>query len=366
MKGNTPTSESHHNASLMLEVEFASLDGDLTIAGTVRKPLDNGQKEKHPGLLLINGSGPLDRDGNSHGIAKMTLNTQNQLAEYATHHLRWITLSCDKRGVGKSVKKDDQDVYYRSGLYDLVNDAIASYLFLLQQPDIEATRMFVLGVSEGAIIIPLMIKELKEKHADKVPEAQRPFGVVLLSGCGESIPSATQYQRDMLKREVGEATGVKGFLLRRIINCDTLDKRAKDFEKGMQDLSKDIHSSFFGLLKQPAKWWREHLSYDAVGCLAHLECHVFAATGEKDVQTRAELCELSTLERMLPNAKSIAGFRVANMTHILRKTDSPASILNIKQEYSKQGSQPLDAELLGLMKTWSDGLLQDKETQNSG
>ena len=44
-------------------------------------------------------------------------------------------LSYDKRGVGKSINKNDKNNFYnRAGMYDLVNDAVEAVRFASQHP----------------------------------------------------------------------------------------------------------------------------------------------------------------------------------------------------------------------------------------
>lgn len=64
----------------------------------------------------------------------MNFNTSNQFAEYMTSLGKMAVLSYDKRGVGKSINRNDKNFYNRAGMYDLVNDALEVARFASQHP----------------------------------------------------------------------------------------------------------------------------------------------------------------------------------------------------------------------------------------
>ena len=76
----------------------------------------------------------IDRYGNVPSM-HMEFNTANQFAQHMAEKKGSIALlSYDKRGVGKSIKSDDKNFYYRAGMMDLVKDVVEAVKFLAGHP----------------------------------------------------------------------------------------------------------------------------------------------------------------------------------------------------------------------------------------
>ncbi|WP_100371669.1 hypothetical protein [Bacillus sp. FJAT-45037] len=69
-------------------------------------------------MLILSGSGPLNRDGNGKGKKKFEL--YDSLSE-AFVECGYATLRYDKRGVGETTGD-----YHEAGMWDLISDARAS------------------------------------------------------------------------------------------------------------------------------------------------------------------------------------------------------------------------------------------------
>lgn len=129
-------------------ISITSNDGTV-LAGTLTRPAN--QNGKLPGIVLLQGSGPTDRDGNQPGIRSDVL---RQIAEGLA--LKGIaTLRYDKRGQpanATSVPADQAQypAYFHWNRY--VDDAYAAYAFMRAQPGIEMTKTGFLGHSEGGLI----------------------------------------------------------------------------------------------------------------------------------------------------------------------------------------------------------------------
>jgi len=146
------------------EVSFPSADGTLQLYGDLSLPLpeeeessDFHQKLLLPAIVIVSGSGPVDRNGDIPQM-KLKLNTSNQIAKHLVEERpkdRTIAvLSYDKRGVGKSIKKDDKNLFYRTGMMDIVLDAVEAVRYISAHPRIDKSKIVLMGQSEGAIILP--------------------------------------------------------------------------------------------------------------------------------------------------------------------------------------------------------------------
>src|SRR6516225_1554864 len=130
------------------EVSFRNEAADVTLAGTLTLPRAAGP---FPAALLIAGSGPYDRD-ESVANHKPFLVLSDYLTRKGIAVLRY-----DKRGAGKSTGSAD-----RATTLDLANDAQAAIRFLRTRKEIDASRLGLIGHSEGAIIAPYIAAHSKE------------------------------------------------------------------------------------------------------------------------------------------------------------------------------------------------------------
>mmetsp|Transcript_23697 Transcript_23697/g.50716 ORF Transcript_23697/g.50716 Transcript_23697/m.50716 type:complete len:366 (+) Transcript_23697:80-1177(+) len=343
------------------EVTFLSSDPSCGLWGDLTLPSshdgDESESEKMPAIVIVAGSGPIDRNGNAPSL-RLNLHTSDRFSDHVSRRRpeRAIAvLSYDKRGVGKSqpVPKD-KNFYYRAGMMDLVGDAVEAVRFAAGHPRIDKSRIVLLGHSEGAIILPLICREVsKDDDLDPIS------GCIFYSGFGETLLDAMSLQRETLLREVKEKTGPTGWVLRRVLTREKLEKQHDDFLKKVNGEDEpEFVTMHCGLVKQPAKWLREHIEYNVEGALEkHVTCHCLAITGQKDFQVRNEFCDAERAATLVPNAKSIEAHRPENLTHVLRSTEGPSRILEAKGEYAKMGKMPLDAELLEITDVWCDRVL---------
>lgn len=131
------------------QISFTSNDGSI-LAGTLTLPA--GTTEKAPALVLLQGSGPTNRDGNQPPALRTDL--LRQIAEGLA--LKGIaTLRYDKRGLpanAASIPADPADYasYFDWGRF--VDDAYAAYAFLRAQPIVDMAKTGFLGHSEGGLI----------------------------------------------------------------------------------------------------------------------------------------------------------------------------------------------------------------------
>lgn len=301
------------------------INGENTIYGSLRVPAGEG---KHPAILIIAGSGPLDRDGNDRK-GKYPTNLYKELAHYMTD-LGFVTFRYDKRGTGKS-----DGVWLATGLSDLVEDAKKSIEFLMSHPNVDAQKIIVCGHSEGTVI------------ATKLTELFNLAGVMFLSGGVDNVIEATKKQRLLSYKELQESPGFKGWLYRQL-KIDV--KGEMQVEKQMKKIiesDKDIVKVQF-FFKYPAKWTREHNAYNTREALKKVNCPVIAIHGDKDVLAEGKvLNELSSL------VKGKSEFHIIpNMEHGLRIQTEPKSIMNLKKIFKELLKRPIHEEAFETIATW--------------
>jgi len=114
-----------------------------TVHGTLRRPAG---MDKAPVVLIVAGSGPTDRDGNSAMLPGRN-DSLNMLAE-ALAQAGFASVRYDKRGIGESRAAALDESQLRFDTY--VDDAAAWIAKLKLDP--RFTKLAVIGHSEGALI----------------------------------------------------------------------------------------------------------------------------------------------------------------------------------------------------------------------
>ena len=160
----------------MLSPEFAptwteseiSTDG---LCGTLTLPLG---ASAIPAVLLLAGSGPVNRDGNLPGLPNDSL----KLLAHALAARGIASLRVDKRGVGSSQVNATREQDLRFTRY--VDDALAWRAVLASLERISA--VFLLGHSEGALVATMAAQDAQVA------------GLILVAGAGEAAPKIIAHQ----------------------------------------------------------------------------------------------------------------------------------------------------------------------------
>jgi uncharacterized protein len=135
----------------------------FTIAGTLTAPPVPGRL-RHPAVVLVAGSGPVDRNATVAGIPIFT-QLAAQLAERG-----FLVLRYDKRGLGQSGGRTEV-----ATLDDYADDLVSVFRWLRGRRDVDRNRIAVVGHSEGAAVA--MIAADRDRRISRV---------VLVAGMGTS------------------------------------------------------------------------------------------------------------------------------------------------------------------------------------
>lgn len=313
---------------LSIYEENFSVTTDVTLRGTLAIP--EASEEKYPAIVIINGSGGADRDGNMKKPA-IEANLYKDLAHYLTH-LGFISLRYDKRSVGES-----EGDPIKSGMMDLVKDVRGMVQFLKAHPKVDPSKIILLGHSEGCILATIAQQE--------VPVG----GMVLIAGAASSLKEPMLYQNLIILDEIQKLKGLKGMMLRFLLTEEKLRKQLDDlFQKMTMSEGDTIR---YKLRKTPARWFREHFSYSSeaiVGILSKCEYPILAITGDKDVQADCnDLNRIKQLEK--PNAKAVV---IKNMDHMLKEYKGERTVLNLMKQYKKEAKDPIHSQLKIELGNW--------------
>ncbi|MDI3530525.1 MAG: uncharacterized protein PWP60_374 [Candidatus Atribacteria bacterium] len=235
------------------EKEVTFLSQDTMLSGTLTLPRGN---PPFPGVLLIAGSGPVDRDGNvPQGIQ---LNILQEMA-YQLAECGFAVLRYDKRGVGKSGGD-----FAASGLYDLVADAQSALEFLTRQPEINSQRIALLGHSEGGTIACMVASENPAVSA-----------LVLMAAPARSLT-------ELVKEQITYLYLISGVKDPQIIQ-EAIAQQNKIFEALAQG-KKEVEGVPIPLWK----WWKDYLEFDPQVFFQKIRVPTLILQGEKDYQVKTE------------------------------------------------------------------------------
>lgn len=141
----------------MADTEITFTSGDVTVHGSLRIP--DGATAPAPAALLLAGSGPTDRNGDS-AVMPGPIGTLRFLADTLSDagiaSLRYDKLGSGVTGLGP-YEVDDVAGLGFSVFVDAAADALRN---LAAQPDVDENRLLVIGHGEGALVtLALAVRE---------------------------------------------------------------------------------------------------------------------------------------------------------------------------------------------------------------
>ncbi|MBA0053959.1 alpha/beta hydrolase [Streptomyces sp. AJS327] len=284
-------------------------DDGTPLAGTLTRPEGPGP---HPAALLLHGSGPLDRDGNTR---KLPLHLGGPLA--AALAARGVaTFRYDRRGAGAT-----PGAWRAAGFTGNRADAAAALRALAAHPEVDPDAVGVVGHSEGAL------------HAMSLAAHQQVRATVLLAGYARPGEEALRHQA----RSIVHGLPAPVRLLRRPLGAIgerllTRVRRTRTDEARVAGLPVN------------ARWMRENLAHDTRADLAAVRAPVLAVTGGKDLQV--DPADLEVIRRLVPGGAEV--HRLPDLTHVLRRDPGRHTL----GSYRRLLREPVDPELLTLVTTW--------------
>lgn len=167
-------------------VRFAGSEG-ATLAGTLLLPIWS-ELEKVPGVVLVSGSGPTDRDGNN-TLVPERIDLLKQIAELLAE-AGIASLRYDKRGIGASTSKPHGSIAELERFFswdNFVADVVAAQAELVKHDEIKSYATALLGHSEGGLLALAAAPIIKRNP---------PHGMVLVATPGRKLA-------DILRAQIG-------------------------------------------------------------------------------------------------------------------------------------------------------------------
>jgi len=306
----------------MVENEIVVPVVSAELSGTLCLPEQHGV---FPVVLMVHGSGNLDRNENTKG---QKLNIFNTFAHYLVKK-GIASFRYDKRGVGKSTGN-----YYSAGHYDLVNDALKCLEYLSKSKHCDKNAIFLLGHSEGSIIVP----QISQKHVSVA-------GIIMLAPFIDRMETILLQQAGRMKKMASELAGVKSLPLKLYFKLFNPEKYQRKLIKQVNRTAKD--TTYFLLQKIPAKWLRDLLSMSQSvinDIYINTSCPSLIVGGSKDIQCNPD--DVESIKNIIQG--SVESHVISDMTHILRPDSGKPSFFN----YEELLKNPVETEVLNIVHNW--------------
>ena len=251
------------------DVRFTNEKDGIELAGTLTLPKERG---KHPAVVLVSGSGQQNRDEELMNHRPFWV-----IADYLTNQ-GIAVLRYDDRGMGESGGTFDG-----ATSFDFSNDAEAAFDYLRNRKEIDASRIGILGHSEGGII-------------NFMVAARRPEVAFLVSLAGPAVNGieVLKEQQKALLRASGMTEEAIQFssnanaqmfdIIEASSNREEADTLLRQLVKGW-GYNEELTEQTVGELVSP--WMYYFLKYDPTEAIVKTNCPALLLNGSKDLQVLA-------------------------------------------------------------------------------
>ena len=291
--------------------ERVFIEGENKIGATISRPDD----KKRPLVLLIMGTGKLDRDGNMKGFkTDLYKNMSNMFV-----NMGYVCIRYDKRGTHESGGK-----FNTAGLSDLVNDSASVIEYAKGLPYVDENRIIACGHSEGSMIATLLTKQTKLER------------IILLGGACMCLKSAMEYQNFAVLDEFKDKKGLLAWFINKTMNKEKVKKQLNALYDKAKNSPKDTF--FYKGAFLPAKWMREHgalTDEDYIKMIEEYNGKVLAITGQADLQA-----DYTYLDK-IAEFENITTYTPDKVNHMLKEIDDTNSILTVQKQYKRLAKNPM-------------------------
>jgi pimeloyl-ACP methyl ester carboxylesterase len=264
------------------EEEIVFANGEVRLAGTLTLPAGRGP---FPAVVLLSGSGPQNRDSDILGFRSFKL-MADHLSGAGIAVLRY-----DDRGVGGS-----SGSIAESTTDDFSGDALMAVRLLASRPEIQKTRVGLVGHSEGALTAAIAASKSRDVafivwlagSGVRGDEVLRQQATDLTRSAGaddetlERILASHKRLLDLVREEgnVDEITAITRTLARAQVEAMPEAQR-----KGIPDIDAAIEAMLPAqVAAMRSRWFRSFIFFDPATALERVSCPVFAIFGERDLQ----------------------------------------------------------------------------------
>ena len=263
----------------------------VTDTATIHGSLHVPEVENPPVALLVAGSGPTDRDGNTSpvpGMPMLEINTLKMLA-IGLGNEGVATVRFDKRGVGES----SYEGFSEAGLrFESYLDDVVAWLQLLKD-DERFSQVFVVGHSEGATLAKLAATQLPVAGVVSLAGPAVPADRLLIEQFERNLEMVPEEQRKLMLDQLASA-------------LSTLKEKGELAE---------VPPMFQPILRPSIqKYMVSWIKYDPSQVVADLEVPILVVQGGTDLQVLPK--NGPALSEANPDAELVM---IDDMGHVLKK-----------------------------------------------
>jgi dienelactone hydrolase len=287
------------DANRFTDREVVIGSGEWTLPGTLSLPTGAA---KAPALILVHGSGPLDRDATV-GPNKPFRDLAAGLASRGIAVLRYE----------KRTRQYSARMAALKGLTvkdEVVDDVLAAAAFLRQTAEINGDAIFVLGHSLGGTVIP------------RIAAADRGFaGFVVLAGLTRPLVDTIAAQVRYLALADGTISDAER---KQIADVDRVAQEVKKL--GVDDV---MAGRMIG--GAPATYWLDLRGYDPAAAARAIDQPMLILQGERDYQVT--MVDFKRWQEALSGRKSVTFKSYPPLNHLFMPGTGPS----LPAEYQKPG-----------------------------
>ncbi len=257
----------------------------FNLAGTLTAPSQMGRM-RHPAVVLVAGSGPVERDETVAGIP-IFAQLAGALAERGFMVLRY-----DKRGLGQSGGRTE-----RVTIQDYADDLIDAVKWLRKRDDVDKRRIAVAGHSEGGAVA--MLASGREKNIS---------ALVLIAAPGttgaELILEQQRHLLDALKLPEAERQAT--------IELQKKIQTAVTTEKGWEGVPSEMRK------QADTPWFRSFLLFDPAAAMKKIRQPILIVQGDLDTQVAPAAADrLAELARARKKKVDVRVEHLPGVNHLL-------------------------------------------------
>ena len=256
----------------------------FTLAGTMTVPKEVGRL-RLPAIVLVTGSGQLERDETVAGIP-IFAQLAGSLAKEG-----FVVIRYDKRGIGQSGGRSE-----RATLQDYADDLTAVVKWLAKRKDIDPKRIAVVGHSEGGAVAMLAAREKKIASLVLVAAPGTPGADLIL-----------EQQRHLLdEMKAPEAERTAKIELQQRIHATVIS------DKGWEAIPPELRA------QAESTWFRSLLMFDPAKVMPKVKQPVLIVHGDLDKQVLPHHADtLAKLARARKKAGPVELVHLPGVNHLL-------------------------------------------------
>ena len=287
--------------------------------GTLTIPRETGERGV-PGVVLVSGSGPQDRDETVLGHRPFLV-LADRLASAGIASLRF-----DDRGVGASTGD-----FASAITHDFADDAATALAFLGKAAGVDPQRCGLAGHSEGGAVVALVAAG----EAATAPEAKPAF-LVSIAGCGVDGGRVLEDQLPRIYRASGLDEATVESISKVQKELIAVVREAPIDESALLEAIRDLHSAqeklqaepftddiratleAAGITQMTSPWMTSFIRFDPATAWRQVEVPVLAINGTLDTQVAADI-NLPAIEAAVRiGGGSVEVVRLEGLNHMLQ------------------------------------------------